>query len=265
MTRPIRYVRSIDNWGRVEKQIAAWSELEREMRSGRAWTPIQEGSVFARFWRQRLLIPEDERIPPGGMVCVGIDHGLEARRQRAVLSVVYNFGDHQEVWTLAEYAPPDATTPHQDGEGIVKMVMESGISRTNDPLKALAAVDVWVGDRPIQKHRIDVRKSNRRILGGIRAHLAQHYQKKPSKVRLPGPLYEIAVPYKRPGSAWTTISFLQDLMIQGHTRFHPRCDRLIKDVQTWKGNTKDPEKDGIDAWRYPVEKAMRIYGVWRWK
>jgi len=260
-----RYVRSIDDWARVEKQISAWKELDREMRCGRSWLPITEGAIFAPYWKQGLLIQPREVVPDGGLVLVGIDHGLQERRQRAVLSIAYTHGgDHQEVWTLAEYAPEGATTPRQDGEGIVEMVLEAGLVRGRDALKALRAVDIWVGDRPIQKHRIDIRKSNRRIVGGIRAHLAQVYGKDVTQSQLPQQLRDISTPSKRRGSDWTAISYLQDLMIQERTRFHPRCKQLIRDIQTWEGNTRSAGKDGLDAWRYPVEEAMRQYGVWRW-
>ncbi len=258
-----RYVRSIDNWDRVEKQIRSWSEMEREMRSGRSWTPITKGAVFARYWRQSLLLQPGERLQPGGLVCVGVDHGLIARRNRATCSVVYNLGDHQEIWTMAEYAPEGATTPKQDGRGIVEMVVEAGLTPSADPLKCLHSVDIWVGDRPIQ-NRADVRKSNRRLVGGIRAHLAEVYDREISRYELPEQLREISTPIKKQGRQWTVISFLQDLMIAGHTRFHPRMVQGIKDLQTWEGKEKAPGKDFVDAWRYPVERAMQHYGVWRW-
>lgn len=259
-----RFVRSIDDWSRVERQIATWGELEREMRCGRSWAPITEGAVFARFWSAALMLLEAERPAPGGLVLVGIDHGLLERRQYACCSVAYRYADHQEVWALSEYAPPDATTPLADGEGVVRMVLASGISGSSDPLTALRAVDIWVGDRPIQRHIADVQKSNRRLLGGIRAYLSQHYGREVRAAELPQALRAITTPKKRAGSAWTSISFLQDLMIQGNTRFSLAVPELVTAVQTWGGALQADGKDRIDGWRYPIEVAMRHYGVWRW-
>jgi hypothetical protein len=50
-----------------------------------------------------------------------------------------------------------------------------------------------------------------------------------------------------------------------HFRVDPKCQKFIKAAEKWRGSTKDPLKDILDAVRYPTEKAVRPDGWFAFK
>jgi hypothetical protein len=61
------------------------------------------------------------------------------------------------------------------------------------------------------------------------------------------------VPHKFWGSVTFGLRLMNGLFGAGRAYVHPRCERLIKSIETFAGDRRDPVKDILDAARYPTE------------
>ena len=220
---------------------------ERKMRLEGAWEPEVEGRVLDLFDPDINVRPFTLMdIPKDHTLCVGIDHGLQANKQRAVLAAFS--GVHTPKprgWWINESIGRGETTSVEDGAGIVRMLSEVGLT--------VGDVDLWIGDVSARGSKYQQkRKSNRRL----RASVASAAGLSPDKVG------DFVTPSKREGSVWEgcrTINAMFGEVTAGtpHGLVHPRCEHFAAACDRWAGSPTDPHKDVLDAGRYPAERVCQ--------
>jgi phage terminase large subunit-like protein len=227
----------IDDWRRVERQIAQWLPLERQMRQGIGWEVVLEGAVLNAF-RPELVRAIDFEDIQGWRVGVGIDHGAGAGRQRAVLVAHHATGSRDEFRVLGESYSDGRTTPQQDARGILEMLEGFGMGPEH--------VDKWIGDRSHAGDKRGGKKSNQLLVAAFADLLGV------SQSKLPRQLRKIWPPRKFDGSVWHGCRVLNAAMLSDRLLFSDQCERLLDDIKAWRGLYSDPHKDGVDAMRYIV-------------
>lgn len=223
---------------------------EREMRMGRSRIPVFTDRVFTCFGDNLI----DHTGPPAvNALCVGVDHGAGAGRQRAC-AVAGVIDPWPEVWALGEAASDGRTGPDQDAKDITDMLLRVTGERT--ATAAIASVDEWIGDRYHAGDAYGGEKSNLLLLNAFcrLLGLAKPSSKQKEYVlavrALPGSLSRIRVPNKWEGSVFDTARQLNELMDKGRAHFRPDLAATLDGIRHWRGHKNDPEKDACDAWRY---------------
>jgi hypothetical protein len=235
----------------IDEYAGSLLELEKDMRLRGGWDIIVKDRILTN-WSPACVGPL--RVPKGIKLAVGIDHGAGAGKQAAALVAIdQRDGYAPKVWLLEEYVADGYTTPEQDAEAILAMLARRGWGYD--------AVDYWLGDRASGMNRYDIRKSNR----DLQKQFARLLGRRTDEIA------RIEVPYKFTGSVgygcrvMNAIMGRRDEQQLSHFRVDPKCVHFANAVTKWKGSTKDPLKDIIDAVRYPVEKIVRPDGWFAFK
>ena len=220
------------------------SKLVADMRMGRTRYP-QLDTAYFNLWGPHLV--SDERPPAGTHVGVGLDHGSKPGAQRAVLVAVLGHGLTSRVWALDEYTGDGRTESEQDAAGILAMIKRNHLE--------LSDIDKWVGDRSHGGYGYGGKgkKSNARLRESIARTVGIDTSRRGWAGKLPEPLGRFFwTPRKYDGSMWEGMAALHAITAADPPRLivNPRCGHLIEDFERWQGSTRDPHKDGLDAFRY---------------
>lgn len=235
---------------KVDAFVAACLPIERDMRVHGGWDIVQT-ERYLPGWGSHCI--EDTPPPPGATLCVGLDHGTGAGKQAAALVAVYQPERelHPRVWVLEEYRADGFSTPEMDAIGILEMLTRRGFTYDD--------VDKWWGDRATGMDKHDIAKSNKLI----KVELARLMGRRDSDPRMK----RIEVPYKRAGSVLWGFRMLNAMMARGatdgnpHFRVASHLTEFPLAAGKWRGESKSPLKDILDAVRYPVESEVRV-GAW---
>ncbi len=226
----------------IDRMASLLPEPIRAMRIEGSWDPILDTAWLANFVRKKHILPV--RMPPMARLIVGVDHGIQAGKQTAVLVCCYGLSGLTPYVQVVDEAVGDVTTtPRQDAQSIVDMLERNGLSWRD--------VDEWVGDRAAESKYMIKRKSNT-ILERYLAQLA-------GIARFP----RFVVPVKGSGSVEHGLYLMNALLgtydDQGipHMIISARCERFAKFCELFCGDRHDPLKDIGDAGRYAIERAMR--------
>lgn len=216
------------------------------------WSMSAEAPVFTAF---RLSGPRRhvrEDVPDGDVeVVVGVDHGVQAHTQAAVVVAVDRSGEHPRLWVLGEYQSDGETTEDDDADGILAMLDEVGVRWC----------DLWTayGDRPHpgQRRFSLAGKSNSGLQRALeRAAAGRRHGISPGAIRPP------IRPAKRgaanaPGSVAYGCTWLHRLMVRdGHLSIHPRCGHLISSIQGYDLRQNTDEAHLVDALRYALRDLI---------
>lgn len=234
---PEGYLRPFLTQQDIDDYAASLPEIERAMRIEASWDPVVTDRWLTGFGPSNVSAFTLMDIPANAVVAVGIDHGLKAGKQAAVLIAAVR-GSHPKVWVIDEACSDGHTTPTQDAEAILGMLDRNGLSYSH--------VDVWVGDRDAAEGHIIKRKSNamlREKLCGIAG--AQKTREN-----------WIHTPRKFAGSVHAGLRLINVMSHRGDFRVHPRCERFANACISFRGAKDDPVKDVLDAGRYAVEKTV---------
>lgn len=225
----------------IEEFKAGLPAAHVPMRVYARWDTIV-GERELSAWHQGLVEPfEAANLPSGIEVVVGVDHGLEAGKQRTVLLFVLDGrSDHPSFWLVDEIASETATTVDEDAVAIKAMLDRHGLGYEH--------VDIWVGDRAAQDKRAIKYKDNNALL---RALLKLYGM----QISDPG-VKKIMVPAKYLSSVSQGVAFMNRSMKAGRWKVHPRCAAFIKAAQTWRGGSHEPVKDILDAARYAMQQGV---------
>lgn len=210
---------------------------ERAMRLYGAWEPLVEGRWLTHFRAETCV--RDGTPPAGARLAVGVDHGAAAGKQAAVLIAVDESGPDPRVWYWDEATSDGFSTPEQDADAILLMLRRNGLEYEN--------VDDWIGDRPTGDNKFLVNKDNKQL----QVELARRLRRNVSD------LQRFRTPTKFTGSVTYGLRLMNNLFGSGRARVHPRCVRLIKSLENFAGDRRDPLKDVLDAARYPTELLVR--------
>lgn len=214
--------------------------IEVPMRIDAAWEPVMTGRFYTAFGSS-CVEPFDLGQLRGAYLVVGIDHGLKAGKQAAVLVAVVDRHDAEpRAWVVDEVQSDGVTTPTQDAQAILDMLRRHGLRRED--------VDEWIGDRQTgdgqhlrSKTNTDLRKELARLCG----------------IKMEDFPW-IHLPRKWNGSLTYGGRLLNGMMAAGHLKIHERCALISLALQKWRGGKMEPEKDILDAMRYAIERAVLV-------
>lgn len=235
---------------KIEAFASACLPIERDMRLHGGWDVVFSDR-FLPNWGGHCV---SDRLPPeGATLAVGIDHGTGAGKQASVLIAVVQRARDQwpRVWVLEEYRGDGHTTPEQDANGVMEMLRRRGYTYDD--------VDQWYGDRATGMDKRDIRKSNKLL----HVELCRILSRRDDDHRMK----RIVVPYKRSGTLNAGFRLLNAMMGRrdddglAHFQVAQHLEHLPKAARNWRGSTKDPAKDILDAVRYPVEGVVEV-GTW---
>jgi len=223
-------------------------EAEIGMRLRGDWDPIEVDRWLTTFGPHNLY---DIDPPSGWKLGVGVDYGLGAGKQTAVLMAIHQVQNLRPIIVIwDEYAPEDDTTMIEDALGIKAMLTRNGLEYKN--------IDYWCGDTPTGKNKWGQQKNNKQF----RRHLAAAFGRKISKTKF---IYR--PPDKGSGSELRMLRLFKGLMKtqKGENlpafRVNPRCVHFRHSVMNYKGGAWSPHKHIIDCTRYIFE-LMINKGNW---
>lgn len=241
---------------KIEEMTLALPGPVRRMRIEGAWEPLLEGRWITNFSRDVHIRPD---LPPeGATLGIGIDHGLNAGKQVAILFAALNTNSlHPYVWFLDEAKSDGMSTPMQDAIQIRDMLKRNGLIWSD--------IDIWIGDRPTGESRHLVRKSNEDLARELCAILKIPLSTFPiGRARpLPGRSRRIETPNKKRYSVESGLHLMNacagyiDRDGTPHMVINPRCEGLIAFCETFGGDRQDPTKDAGDAARYILQRALQ--------
>lgn len=222
----------------IEEFSARLPAVEVPMRIEAAWEPIMVGRFYSAF-SAKLVEAFDIGLLRGAHLAVGVDHGLKAGKQAAVLvALLDRHTADPRVWVIDEAQSDGITTPTQDALAILDMLRRHGLTWRD--------VDDWIGDRQTGDGMHLKSKTNT----DLRRELA-----KAAGVTMEDFPW-IALPRKWNGSLTYGGRLLNGLMAAGHLKIHQRCETITAALTRWRGGKMEPEKDVLDAMRYPIERAI---------
>jgi hypothetical protein len=67
----------------------------------------------------------------------------------------------------------------------------------------------------------------------------------------------ISTPIKGAGSVWYGLGLINAALSDGRMVIDPRCRQIVEACQKFKGDSRDPVKDVLDAARYAIERGTR--------
>jgi hypothetical protein len=214
----------------------------QRMRIEGAWDPLVDERWISAFSTETHVRAKPE-APAGATVFCGIDHGVVAGKQAAIVGAAVGVDSlRPKVWILAEHVGHSQTSQEQDARAILAMLHSAGLD--------VADVDLWVGDRPADARGL-VRKSNTILRRHLAALAGIAFNRFP----------RITTPRKYDGSVVAGLTLLNSLCATDtrgtpHFIVHPRCGELARAFMQFQGHKADPNKDIIDACRYPVERLI---------
>lgn len=223
-------------------------DVELGMRLRGDWEPVAVDRWLSTFGDHCITA---ERPYRGARLGVGIDYGLGAGNQTAVLMAIFQESSLLPiVWLLDEIVNEDETTLEDDARAIVDMLARNRLKYEH--------IDVWCGDTPTGKNKRGAAKTN----ADMRRHIAAAFGMKRRYTKY------IQLPTdKSAGSETRGLRLLKNLMRQrkgeqlARFRMHPRCVGFKKCALNYNGGKWSPYKHQIDATRYIFEHLVTV-GSW---
>lgn len=239
---PRGYARPFLTQEKIDAFAASLPNAERGMRLEASWEPLAEGRWLTAFSPSNVKPFDLGALPRESFVVVGIDHGLKAGKQAAVLAVVANRFDPQpRIWFVDEAQSDGHTTVDQDAAAILAMLARNGLKYEH--------VDAWTGDRQTGDGLILKSKTNKDLRAAFGRILGKAWKDES--------LGYIHTPVKWAGSLTHGLRLLNGAFGEGRAIVHPRCQRFAEACNTFRGGKFEPCKDILDAGRYAMEYALR--------
>lgn len=237
---PVGNARPFQSQTEIDEFINQLEAHEVAFRVKAAWETILPDR-YLTAWSEDLVCPFGlEDLPSDAVVAVGIDHGIDAGKQRACLLICADIGtSHPRFWLLDEAGVDEATTMDEDAAAIVAMLDRNGMT--------IDHVDIWVGDRSAQDRNRVRHKNNARLWRMILAKVG----------RDEAGASKLTTPRKWEGSVADGFGFMNKCMRDRRWLVHPRCRLFRHAAANWRKSQSDPLKDALDPGRYAMQRAMR--------
>ncbi len=232
----------------IDRFEAGLSRLERDMRMGRTRTPAT-GELYFSAFGPHLIGPCN--VPRGTRIGIGIDHGSKPGAQRAILVAVEGLGIDARAWVLDEYKGDGRTEIEADAAGVVAMLARHRMT--------IQDVDAWIGDRAHGGYGgVNGKKSNEMLKSALAKSTGLDINRTGWHEKLPTPLRYMWQPRKHDSSHWEGFDIIHRMTVGDSPRLtlSPACAHLRADFENWKGSSRDPHKDGLDALRYILIDMM---------
>lgn len=237
---PEGFVRPFLTAERIEEAVRAWPAVEVPMRTKAAWEPVVTDRYLTAFGDNAAQAFDLQTLPKDCRLVVGIDHGIVIGKQWAVLMAVSGGNtDSPKYWFVAEAGGNEVSSPELDAKAILDMLASVGLKYEH--------VDEWVGDRDTGDGRHMKSKSNAILRAQLWYQAGINSNDKRAQL--------IHTPVKGSGSVWYGLGMLNAAFAEGRALIHPRCEALTEAVKRFKGDSRDPHKDVLDAARYALEKG----------
>lgn len=227
---------------RIDETIRKMPAAVVALRVRAAWETVSSDRWLTAFSDAAVKRVALSDLPKDVKIIVGIDHGLVVGKQKAVLIAVSGGDtDNPRYWILGECGDDDVSTPAHDAAAILSMLGEWGLKYEH--------VDEWIGDRSTGDGRHLKAKSNAELRIQLMAQAGIRSRDAAAKL--------IHTPIKGAGSVWYGLGIINAALSDGRLIIDPRCRQIVEACQKFKGDSRDPVKDVLDAARYAVEKGTR--------
>ena len=225
---------------KIDEAKQRWPEVEHALRFKASWETIVQDRWLTSFSDAAVKRVDLGAVDRDAWLVVGIDHGLNVAKQWSVLVAVgARHTERPRIWFVSECGGNDLSAPAQDARATIEMLSGRGLRYEH--------VDEWVGDRDTGDGRQMKSKSN----AEFRTHLlaAAGIPARDRRAKL------IHTPTKWSGSVWHGLGLINAAFAEGRAWVDPSCVNLIEAFRKFKGDSRDPVKDVLDAARYAVERA----------
>lgn len=227
----------------IAEQIRTVPRQYREIVVNGGWDEtVVDGAFTDTFSRSKHV--HEFRLDGKELLSLGIDHGTKAFTETAVLVAIDESTEYPSVYVLDVYEAAENSPAEVDARGMLSMLNDHGLSWKR--LKRATGDITHYGGRG----RIN-RKSNRDLsyelgrelkLGRAEALSPPIWTAKTGAGSSPrGSIYR--------GTSWLHRALLRDKQIT----IHPRCEALIKAMETYRGGSEDPSGHLVDALRYALD------------
>lgn len=229
----------------IDEIVADYLGPEIPMRVHGAWEAVQADRVLLNYGPDCII-----GYTPDAVLTwvVGIDHGVKAGRQAAVL-VGYDT-DSQTAYLLDEYRADGRSSTREDARAITSMLRDNGVDWRD--------VSYWIGDRRHSGDHRGAGKSNREL----RLALCREWGVEPTTAYRKHGLW-INTPTKGTGSSERGMRLMNSLMRTGEMLVHARCESFDDAARNWGGAKQDPRKDILDAANYAISKLVDANVLYR--
>lgn len=242
----------------IAKQELKYLPMEREVRLHGGWE-LRTGERTFDLFDQGEHVVELEEMPPGEWEYhLGLDHGLKAFKEVAILVAVERPKqptDPYRVIVLDEYVGEAGTSVRGDAIAIDRLLERNG-------LEWRELTSAW-GDRVHLGGTAD-KKANK----DLQRELAKLQRPPVPALSLSPPIWTV----KRgrganKGSVLAGCRWLYQVMATpGGFHIDARCEHTIKALDTWEFGDDNEHKDKIDALRYSLQEfVFGRAGAGRWK
>lgn len=206
----------------------------RAMRIEASWDRVLTDRWLTSFNEDRITDVSIEKYLRADIV-VGIDHGLKAGKQAAVLVLMSGGNtDRPRVAILDEYCPDEVSLPEDDARGILDMLDRNGFAYDH--------VDRWVGDQDAERGKMVTAKGNAQLRRELARQLGRPFEQ----------TKWIEKPNKSRDTLGRGMNSMNAFFHRGHMEVDRRCVKWIESAWKFRGDPKDPVKDIMDAGRYAV-------------
>lgn len=226
-------------------------EIEAPVVVDGEWEERVEGRTYPAFAVAHHVV---DQIPDEDWTLgIGLDHGVRAHTETAVLLGVVPAGQSWRVAAIDEYVSDGMTTEDQDADGLIRMLERNGLTWSQ--------LRFVFGDRAHMSAtgpRNLALKSNRGLMRALQRH---------SRARHHGIAQEAVRPEIRPakrgvsnqgGAVSIGCTWIHRLMLRpGHFLVHRDCAVLIKHLPRYKHTDPNSEESHIcDGLRYGLRDLI---------
>jgi hypothetical protein len=232
---------------RFERMLPA---MVRAMRIRGSWDPVITDRHITAWDATVHNSPVTWEAPPHGAYLVGSwDHGLVPGKQVFVVSAFADrHGRHPRAWALGVDIRPGRSSQTEDARAAHALLDKLGLSWRD--------VDAWTADRAVHDNAHVRQKDNDRLRAAMAEAAGVPYAAFP----------EIPVPHKTGGSVESGIMLINALCADRTEDGRPcllvdpvNAEPLARAIETYRGGSRDPAKDRVDAWRYGIERAIDFH------
>ena len=239
-----RFILSVDecphlSQEQIDETVKAYLEAEAPQRRFGLWEGVTPDRYISAFDPMKNL----SGTLPKGEVRVGVsfDHGEGPGKEVAILYAWIPDPWFPRGWVIDEYVSPKPTGPEEDAIGVVDMLERNDVD--------LPWVNRWTGD----VNTMGKSQAGIMVNTALGYHIAQEYGRRKGLPANVLPPIEIDSAHKGPGSVSVGCRVLNYGFARCDLWINPRCKRVIRSLQHWRGGTTGEDgqlKDGIDVLRY---------------